>query len=264
MHEYRAALVRMRQGDSDRAIARAGLMGRVKARELRDLAGLHGWLDAAVALPDEKEVARGLCDRGSAPRRWGRLHLIVNNTRFAMLCEAGRHRNLGSHALKRICARVSDDREAACGHGLLLAETFVDPARHRGTMHAAAGREVLGETREFSRKGGEHTEAHGEIRRIAVKRLRRDACRLLRREGELPSRWQKKGKVTGHSLIELSSLHEEFSRMRDFRRGEGRKHTPGCAFSVPVLARLGGLVGPLAAVRRGTDAGGAGGARCLA
>ena len=67
MHEYRAVLVRMRQGNSDRAIARAGLMGRVKARELRDLAGLHGWLDAAVALPDEKEIARVLCDRGPAP-----------------------------------------------------------------------------------------------------------------------------------------------------------------------------------------------------
>ncbi len=52
MFEYRAALVRMRQGDSDRAIARAGLMGRTKVRQFRVLANLQGWLDPASLLPD--------------------------------------------------------------------------------------------------------------------------------------------------------------------------------------------------------------------
>ena len=42
MYEYRAVLVRMRQGDSDRAIARSGLMGRSKVRRFRALADLHG------------------------------------------------------------------------------------------------------------------------------------------------------------------------------------------------------------------------------
>ena len=37
MFEYRAVLVRMRQGDSDRSIARSGLMGRTKARKFRAL-----------------------------------------------------------------------------------------------------------------------------------------------------------------------------------------------------------------------------------
>ena len=35
MYEYRQVLVRMRQGDSDRQIAKARLMGRNKADELR-------------------------------------------------------------------------------------------------------------------------------------------------------------------------------------------------------------------------------------
>ena len=37
MYEYRAVLVRMRQGDSDRAIARSGLMGRSKVRRFSSL-----------------------------------------------------------------------------------------------------------------------------------------------------------------------------------------------------------------------------------
>jgi hypothetical protein len=40
MFQYRAILVRMRQGDSDRDIARARLMGRPKAAALRALARL--------------------------------------------------------------------------------------------------------------------------------------------------------------------------------------------------------------------------------
>lgn len=45
MYEYRHILVRMRLGDSDRALARAGLIGRHKAGELRALAQSKGWLD---------------------------------------------------------------------------------------------------------------------------------------------------------------------------------------------------------------------------
>lgn len=38
MHHYRQALMRMRQGDSDRDIAKSGLMGRRTAAALRTLA----------------------------------------------------------------------------------------------------------------------------------------------------------------------------------------------------------------------------------
>ena len=58
MYEYRAVLVRMRQGDSDRAIARSGLMGRSKVRRFRALADLHGWLESGNPLPGEEEIVR--------------------------------------------------------------------------------------------------------------------------------------------------------------------------------------------------------------
>ena len=53
MFQYRAVLVRLRQGDSDRDIARARLMGRPKVAALRVLADQHGWLIVAAPLPED-------------------------------------------------------------------------------------------------------------------------------------------------------------------------------------------------------------------
>ena len=81
------------------------------------------------------------------------------------------------------------------------------------------GWQPVGESAGYSRHAGQYTEAHGEIKRMLLRPLRREARRLLCRAGELPSRWQKKHKTSGHSLSESRSLHEGLSRMRDFRRG---------------------------------------------
>ncbi len=60
MHHYRQALLRMRQGDSDRQIARSRLMGRRTAAALRTLATEQGWLDPAQPLPDDATVVAQL------------------------------------------------------------------------------------------------------------------------------------------------------------------------------------------------------------
>lgn len=60
MFQYRQVLVRLRQGDSDRDVARAGLMGRPKVAALRALAARRGWLDPATALPDDAELAAAI------------------------------------------------------------------------------------------------------------------------------------------------------------------------------------------------------------
>lgn len=67
MYEYRQVLVRMRQGDSDRQIAAAQLMGRSKAAKLRRLAGEHGWLESERPLPDDAALAEVLGQRQSRP-----------------------------------------------------------------------------------------------------------------------------------------------------------------------------------------------------
>ncbi len=60
MHHYRQALLRMRQGDSDRDIAAARVMRRPKAAQWRRIAGERGWLDAARPLPDDEAIAAAL------------------------------------------------------------------------------------------------------------------------------------------------------------------------------------------------------------
>jgi transposase len=65
MHHYRQALMRMRQGDSDREIAKSRLMGRRTAASLRTLAAAQGWLVPETALPDDGTLADAL----ASPKR---------------------------------------------------------------------------------------------------------------------------------------------------------------------------------------------------
>jgi transposase len=60
MFQYRAVLVRLRQGDSDRDVARAQLMGRPKVAALRALAGREGWLAADRPLPEDAVIAAAI------------------------------------------------------------------------------------------------------------------------------------------------------------------------------------------------------------
>lgn len=57
MYQYRQILSRMRLGESDRDLARAGLVGRKKAARFREVAKSKGWLDLGRPLPDEAELA---------------------------------------------------------------------------------------------------------------------------------------------------------------------------------------------------------------
>jgi transposase len=60
MFTIRQILVRMRQGDTDRNIARAGLMGRKKLGLLRRQAAQWNWLDSQQPLPGDAELAAAL------------------------------------------------------------------------------------------------------------------------------------------------------------------------------------------------------------
>jgi len=68
MHHIRQALVRMRLGDADRAIARAGLIGRKKLAALRQLAETLGWLDPASSLPGDDALQARLAE-SRTPKR---------------------------------------------------------------------------------------------------------------------------------------------------------------------------------------------------
>lgn len=80
-----------------------------------------------------------------------RRHLIAQNARFLVLAATGPWPNLASRVLKLVGRRLSQDWQQHFGHPVLLAETFVDPQRFRGTCYRAAGWQPLGPTQGFER-----------------------------------------------------------------------------------------------------------------
>ena len=57
MFHYRQAIFAMRQGASDRQIAKSKLMGRLKCGQVREIAGQKGWLEP-VPLPEDRVLAQ--------------------------------------------------------------------------------------------------------------------------------------------------------------------------------------------------------------
>jgi hypothetical protein len=73
------------------------------------------------------------------------LHLIAYNTRFLILPWLDAPW-LASHLLGRMARRISEDWQALYAHPIHLLETFIDPARFRGTAYRAANWTCLGLT----------------------------------------------------------------------------------------------------------------------
>lgn len=79
-------------------------------------------------------------------QREHRLHLVVNNARFLILPWV-RSRNLASRLLGMVTRRLPDDWQQVYAYRPVLAETFVDTSRFRGTCYKAANWSYLGETK---------------------------------------------------------------------------------------------------------------------
>jgi hypothetical protein len=81
----------------------------------------------------------------SATARRRNIGLVAYNTRFLILPWI-RVPHLASHILGRGVRRLSHDWERMYGHPIYFAETFIDPARFRGTCYRAANWRSLGMT----------------------------------------------------------------------------------------------------------------------
>lgn len=110
------------------------------------------------------------------PLQWRRLPFVVNNVRFCLLPPA--RPNLASRVLALNLRRLSADWAWAHGHPVLLAETFVDPLRFRGTCYRAAGWQCLGVTRGFAKRNMRYV-AHGHPKTVWVRPLRPGAVAAL-------------------------------------------------------------------------------------
>jgi len=69
MYEYHQILSRMRLGASDRQLAKAGIIGRVKAGEIRSIAQSHDWLNPHNPLPDDSVLAVAFQRQSSVPQQ---------------------------------------------------------------------------------------------------------------------------------------------------------------------------------------------------
>jgi hypothetical protein len=81
----------------------------------------------------------------SAEARKRNLHLLAYNTRFLILPWV-QVPHLASHILGQMSKRVPKDWLCVYAHPVYYLETFVDPARFRGTCYRAANWQVLGRT----------------------------------------------------------------------------------------------------------------------
>jgi len=57
LYEYRQVIHRMLMGEKDRAIARTGLIGRIKCKDVLAVGGKNGWLDPGRPLPNDESLA---------------------------------------------------------------------------------------------------------------------------------------------------------------------------------------------------------------
>jgi hypothetical protein len=108
-----------------------------------------------------------------------RLALVVNNSRF-FIPEAYHVPNLASKVMKLVLRRLSEDWQQVYGHGVLIAETFVDPSRFQGTAYKASGWMLLGKTQGFERSRQDFYEAHGQPKQLWVRELQEGARTILR------------------------------------------------------------------------------------
>ena len=124
MFHYRQILVRMRQGDSDRDIARSKLMGRRKLKQLRAVADERGWLDLSVQLPEDAELAAvwsaatpaSTCVSSLEPLResitqW--FHSGVQGTTIHAALQRNHGYNGSYSAVRRLLQRMAQSQQVA-------------------------------------------------------------------------------------------------------------------------------------------------------
>jgi hypothetical protein len=104
---------------------------------------------------------------------------VVNNRRFLVLPWV-RLPHLASRILGANLRRLSRDWQAVYGHPVLLAETFVDTSRFRGTCYRASNWIYLGQTRGFSRTRDRGFAPNGCPKAVFVFPLHRRALARLR------------------------------------------------------------------------------------
>jgi hypothetical protein len=179
--------------------------------------------------------------------QWRRLHLVANNVRFLML-PGWNQPNLASRVLAQSVRRLSQDWEVCYGHPVLLAETFVDGTRFRGTCYRAAGWQGLGETRGFAKRN-DHYWHHGQRKIVLVRPLAANAVARLVAPFLPPLKSLRKETTTGMEMtMDVNALPIEgegglidlLKTIVDPRKPRGVRHPVVTITAIAILAALSG------------------------
>ncbi len=177
-------------------------------------------------------------------QQWRRLPLVANNCRFLVL-PRGRVPNLASRALSLSARRLSADMEVRFGRPVLLAETFVDPERFKGSCYLGAGWTPLGRTRGYARARSGWTE-HGRPKEVLVRPLSPNARADLSGLDEPASWGVGRGEPAPPPPGRLRSLFDHLRQVPEFRKARGVRHSLGTALAIAAAAKLAGARGPTA------------------
>ena len=173
--------------------------------------------------------------------QYDRQHLLANNSRFLIL-PGRRVPNLGSRVLALCGRRLAADWPARFGHPLLLLETFVDPARFRGTVYRAANWTCVGRTRGFRRVRGGYSTVPAAPKLVFVLPLVADARARLTRPALDPAD-RHGGPKAMIPADTMRSLPEFFADIDDPRRRQGRRHPLPTVLAIAAGATLCGARG---------------------
>ena len=126
---------------------------------------------------------------------------------------------------------------------MVLAETFVDPARFHGTVYRAANWVEVGRTRGFRRqRRGYSYREHACPKRVFVYALSRTARARLRAVHLDPHLRHGAPKMM-LSAAQMRSLPAFFHRIDDPRRRQGRRHALATVLALATAATLCGMRG---------------------
>jgi Domain of unknown function (DUF4338)/DDE_Tnp_1-associated len=174
-------------------------------------------------------------------RRYSRLKLIANNSRFLILPD-WHISNLGSRVLAVCQRRVASDWKRTFGHGVVLLETFVDPARFRGTVYRAANWIEVGATRGFRRTRRGYSARPQSPKMVFLRPLQARARELLSGATLPPSFCPGESKMT-LTAAQMQSLPAFFAEIPDPRRAQGRRHRLRTVLAIAAGAVLCGMRG---------------------
>ena len=135
--------------------------------------GLISWSASALALASRDELIGW-----SVALKQAKSNLVINNSRFLILPIEDKIPNLASMILAKNLRRIQHDWYVRHRCTPLLAETFVDSSKFKGTCYIAAGWKEIGSTKGFKRTR-EGFEEHGKIRKILIRLLQPNALELL-------------------------------------------------------------------------------------